>query len=70
MSLVILVLGIIFCWTGVDDDGGVFELDAELDNVDEKVLLRSILRRTIINKSSRNFFEDASVRPESSYLIL
>ncbi len=53
----------------MDVDGGVFELDAELDEVDEKVLLRSIPRRTIINRSSRNFFDDASVKPESSYLI-
>jgi hypothetical protein len=63
-----LVLATNFCLVGVDDEGFVWTLEAELDDVEEKVLFLSIPRRTIISKSSRNFFEDASVSPESSYL--
>jgi hypothetical protein len=42
-------------------------LDAELDDVEEKVRFRSSALRTIISKSSKNFLEDASVKPVLSY---
>jgi hypothetical protein len=51
----------------VDADCDALVLVEELDEVDEKVLLRSIPRLTITNKSSRNFFDDASVKPVLSY---
>jgi hypothetical protein len=63
MSLVILVLGFILVGrAGVDEPfGAPTELALELD-VDEKVRLRSICRRTTAKRSSRYFFDDASVR--------
>jgi hypothetical protein len=62
-----LVLGTIFDDFGVDDELGS-TLEAELDEVVENVRLRSRVLRTISNKSSKNFFDDASVRPVLSYL--
>ena len=53
----------------VDADWDALVLVEELDDVDEKVLLRSIPRLTITNKSSRNFFDDASVKPVLSYRV-
>jgi hypothetical protein len=67
MSRVILVLGIILEDFGVDAKLGSGMLEAELDDVDEKVRLRSMDRRTINNNSSKNFFDDASVKPWLSY---
>jgi hypothetical protein len=64
-----LVLGTIILDFGVEDSGGVLSLAAELEEVEENVRFRSIPRRTIISNSSRNFLEEASVKPESSYLI-
>jgi hypothetical protein len=63
MSLVILVLGIILEDFGVDDELGSGILDAELDDDCENVRLRSIPLRTMSNKSSKNFFDEVSVRP-------
>jgi hypothetical protein len=60
-----LVLGTIFDDFGVEKELGSAMLEAELD--DEKVLLRSSALRTISSKSSKNFFEDASVKPVLSY---
>jgi hypothetical protein len=68
ISWVMLVLGTIILALGVDDNGGVLLLETELDDVEEKVLFLSSPRRTIIRSSSRNFLDDASVKPESSYL--
>ncbi len=67
MFLVILVLGIILVDFRVDAELGFVMLDAELDEVDEKVRFLSSALRTIINKSSKNFFDDGSVRPCLSY---
>jgi hypothetical protein len=62
MSLVMLVLGFIFdCLAGVDElFGAPTELALELD-VEEKVRLRSRPRRTMTKRSSRYFFDAASV---------
>ena len=71
ISRVILELCFIFeLRDGVDEAWGAdaeAELELELDVV-EYVLFRSIPRRTTVNRSSRNFFEDASVKVVLSYL--
>ncbi len=40
---------------------------SEPDDVDEKVRFRSNPRRTMCKRSSRNFFDDGSVKPVLSY---
>jgi hypothetical protein len=67
ISLVILVLGTILDDFGVDVVLGSVMLEAELDDVDENVRFLSIPLRTIINNSSKNFLDDASVKPVLSY---
>jgi hypothetical protein len=64
-----LVLGTNILAFGVEDNGGVVSLAAELEDVDENVRFLSIPRRTITSNSSKYFFDEASVKPESSYLI-
>jgi|LakMenEpi03Aug12_release.lakeMendotaPanAssembly.Ray.scaffolds.fasta_scaffold2302722_1 hypothetical protein len=63
MSLVILVLGTILDDFGVDNKLGSGTLDAELDDDCENVRFRSIPLRTMSSKSSKNFFDEISVRP-------
>ncbi len=68
ISRVILVLGTILDDFGVDVVPGSVTLDAELEDADENVLLRSSDRLTMTNSSSKNFFDDASVKPWLSCL--
>jgi hypothetical protein len=64
MSLVMLVDGVIFCFdlSGVDVwRFAELILDAELEDVLEKVRFLSIMRLVYVNSSSRYLFADGSV---------
>ncbi len=63
MSLVMLVVATILCFdlSGVDVVCRPPALDTELDEVLEKVRLRSMKRRVYVNNSSRYLFADGSV---------
>jgi hypothetical protein len=60
MSCVMLKFG----WTPGYGEDEIWPFEPVEDPEDvEKVLLRSMPRRTTANKSSRNFFDDASDKP-------